>query len=149
MLQRGLPLIVLGLAALYLVQAWSLPFGTLARPGAGFYPTAVGVFACLVALIATAQGLAARPARRGPVAEDPATPVRRRRVLGTTAAMAGFCLALPWIGYPVAACAFVAAVLRVVGSRWSAAVLIGALGALASYLLFAVLLDVPLPRGPW
>jgi hypothetical protein len=58
-------------------------------------------------------------------------------------------LALPWVGYPAAAFAFVAVVLRYLGARWPAALLTGALSAAGSYALFAVLLDVPLPRGPW
>ena len=64
-------------------------------------------------------------------------------------ALAAFCLALPWVGYPVAACAFVAVVLRYLGARWPAALLTGVLSSAGSYGLFAVLLDVPLPRGPW
>ena len=67
----------------------------------------------------------------------------------SVAALAAFCLALPWIGYPVAAFAFVAVVLRYLGGRWTTALLTGALSSAGSYGLFAVLLDVPLPRGPW
>ena len=64
-------------------------------------------------------------------------------------ALVAFCLALPWIGYPVAALAFVTVILRYLGGRWTPALLTGALSSAGSYVLFAVLLDVPLPRGPW
>jgi len=40
-------------------------------------------------------------------------------------------------------------VLRYLGARWTTALLTGVLSAAGSYGLFAVLLDVPLPRGPW
>jgi ABC-type sugar transport system substrate-binding protein len=70
-------------------------------------------------------------------------------VVISVAALVVFCLALPWVGYPVAAFAFVAVVLRYLGGRWWTAVLTGALSSAGSYGLFAVLLDVPLPRGPW
>ena len=51
MVERGLPLLILAVAGFYLSQAVRLPLGVTARPGAGWYPTAVAVFACIVALI--------------------------------------------------------------------------------------------------
>jgi hypothetical protein len=70
-------------------------------------------------------------------------------VLSTIAVLVAFCLAMPWVGYPVAAFGFVVFLLHRLGSGWRSALIIGALSAAASHYLFAVLLDVPLPRGPW
>ena len=56
---------------------------------------------------------------------------------------------LPWIGYVATAFVFVVLVLWALGSRWPAALVIGGVSALVSFYLFAVLLDVPLPRGVW
>ena len=69
--------------------------------------------------------------------------------MNSVVALAAFCLALPWVGYPAAALAFVTVVLRCLGSRWTTALLMGALSSAGSYLLFAVLLNVPLPRWFW
>ena len=149
MVERLLPAVVLVAAGFYLLQALKLPFGVVARPGAGFYPIAVAVFACIAGLVATVQAFQAPRVTRPDVEADPDAPGRRRRVLVTVVALAGFCLAMPWVGYPIVACAFVIAALRGLGSRWSAAILIGVLGAAGSHYLFAGLLDVPLPRGPW
>ena len=149
MVDRILPAVILVAAGFYLVQAAKLPFGTAARPGAGFYPTAVAVFACLLALIATIQAWRAPRVVREAVVADADAPAQRRRVLATIAALAGFCLVMPWVGYPLAACAFGIGVLRGLGSRWSSAIVFGVASALGSHLLFAGLLDVPLPRGPW
>lgn len=147
MLVRLLPLAVLVAAGLFLWQAAALPRGTAAKPGAGFYPVFVGAFACGVALIATVQAFLGRsPALAQGAALEPDA---RRRVLTSIAALAGFCLVLPWIGYPGAAFLFVTFVLSQLGSRWSAALAIGAASAALTHYLFAVLLDVPLPRGPW
>ena len=146
MLARAVPLVLLGVGAVYLFLATNLPFGSTARPGAGFYPVVVGIFAVLVALGATISAFRTpRAVAAGPALDAGA----RRRVLVTMGTLAGFCLALPWIGYPPAAFAFVAVVLRVLGSGWTAALVIGALSAAGSYALFAGILDVPLPRGPW
>ena len=147
MLVRLLPLAVLVAASLFLWQAAALPRGTAARPGAGFYPVLVGIFACAVALIATVQAFRGRTTAlpQGAVMETDA----RRRVLMSIAGLVVFCLVLPWIGYPGAAFLFVTFVLSQLGSRWTNALAIGAVSAAITHYLFAVLLDVPLPRGPW
>lgn len=151
MLERVLLLAVLIAAGIYLSLAMELPFGTTARPGAGFYPTAVAIFACLVGLAATVQAFVApralRPAEEAET--DAEAPARRRRVAGTVMTLAVSCFVIPWIGYVATAFAFVTLVLRGLGSRWSAALVIGGLSAVVSFYLFAVLLDVPLPRGAW
>ena len=147
MLARAVPLVLLVAAGVYLTLALRLPFGAAARPGAGFYPVIVAVFAIVVALAATATAFRSAPrTEAGIVALDAAA---RRRVVISVVALAAFCLALPWVGYPAAACAFVAVVLRYLGGRWTTALLTGVLSSAGSYVLFAVLLDVPLPRGPW
>jgi putative tricarboxylic transport membrane protein len=144
-LARAVPLVLLVSAAVYLTLALRLPFGAAERPGAGFYPVIVAVFAIVVALAATASAFRSAP-DAAVVELDAAS---RRRVVITVLALVAFCLVLPWVGYPAAALAFVAVVLRSLGARWTTALLTGALSSAGSYGLFAILLDVPLPRGPW
>jgi hypothetical protein len=146
-LARAVPLVLLLAAGVYLVLALQLPFGAAARPGAGFYPVLVAVFALVVALTATTSAFRSAPAAAGEAVDLDAA--ARRRVAISVVALVAFCLALPWIGYPAAAFAFVTVVLRYLGARWGTALPTGALAAAGSYGLFAALLDVPLPRGPW
>ncbi len=147
MLERAVPLVLLAAAGVYLALAWSLPFGGGARPGPGFYPVLVAIFAVVVGLAAAVSAFRAptRISSDGPELEAPA----RRRVMMSVAALAAFCFAMPWIGYPAAAFGFVAIVLRALGSRWTTALVAALLSAAGSYGVFAGLLDVPLPRGPW
>ena len=49
MLARAVPLVLLVAAGVYLTLALRLPFGAAARPGAGFYPVFVAVFAIVAA----------------------------------------------------------------------------------------------------
>ena len=147
MLARVVPLVLLVAASVYLTLALRLPFGAAARPGAGFYPVIVAVFAIVVALAATASAF--RSAAGAPAEAVGLDAPARRRVVISVVALVVFCLALPWVGYPAAAFAFVAVVLRYLGGRWTTALLTGALSSAGSYALFAVLLDVPLPPGPW
>jgi putative tricarboxylic transport membrane protein len=149
MAARLLPLVILVASGFYLAQAMKLPLGTAAKPGAGFYPVTVAVFACVVALVASARVFLSPPAVRAEAASEATDPARRRRVAGAVVALVAFCLMLPWIGYPIAAFGFVSVVLWGLGGRWLAALLTGALSSAGSYYLFGVLLDVPLPRWPW
>jgi putative tricarboxylic transport membrane protein len=142
MVERLLAVFLLAASLVYLVSAWGLPLGTAARPGAGFYPLVVGVFG--VAVVAAWLTSARRPAATG-AAVLPAD--ARGRVLATAGLLAGFCLALPWTGYPLAAFLFTGLLLRGLGAGWTAALVIGVVSALASYYAFATLLGVPLPRG--
>ena len=92
MLARAVPLLLLVAAGVYLTLALRLPFGAAARPGAGFYPVIVAVFAIVVALAATASVF-----RRAPRAEAEAVALdaaARRRVVISVMALAAFCLAL-------------------------------------------------------
>ena len=149
MAARLVPLVILVASGIYLTQAMKLPLGTAAKPGAGFYPVAVAVFACVVALVAGARAFLSPQAVLAEEISEAADPARGRRVAGAVGALVAFCLTLPWIGYPIAAFGFVSVVLWGLGGRWQAALLTGALSSAGSYYLFGVLLDVPLPRGPW
>jgi len=62
MLERVVGLAVVVAAGIYLWLAAALPYGTTARPGAGFFPTLVGIFGGMVGLTMSARAFRA-PAR--------------------------------------------------------------------------------------
>jgi putative tricarboxylic transport membrane protein len=144
MVERLLALGVLVASGVYLANALPLPHGTTAQPGPGFFPLAVGVFGTAVALVWVASALRRSPAPAGVTAT---TTEGRGRVATTAALLVGFCLLLPWIGYPLVAFLFTGLVLLGLGARWIPALLIALASAVASHYLFAVLLCVPLPGG--
>jgi putative tricarboxylic transport membrane protein len=137
---------VLGASGAYLAAALTFPFGSVARPGPGFFPVGVGVFLCGVAAVLVVATL-----RRGALTTPPSTDAAAGgRVLTTVLSLVGFCLFLPWIGYIVCAFVFVALLLRRLGGAgWPAAVITAALSAFVSYYAFGVVLGVPLPLGPF
>jgi hypothetical protein len=146
--ERVLALATLLGGGLFLSQTLALPFGSAQRPGAGFFPTLVAIFACAVGLVATARAFVLTPRAAGPrVVALPPEP--RARVLASVVLLIAFCAVLPWAGYPLVACAFVALLLRRLGASWRAAIATGVVSALASHYVFAALLEVPLPRGLW
>jgi hypothetical protein len=149
MIERLVALALLVVSAAYLFSALRMPLGTGARPGAGFYPAAVGAFACGVALIVAAIAFR-RAAAGGREIEATATSHDARGPVAlAVATLAGFTLLMPWIGYPLAALLFVATLLRRLGAGWPATLLTAVLSAEGSYYLFAILLGVTLPRGFW
>ena len=147
--ERVIALATLLGGGLFLTQALALPLGTPERPGAGFFPALVAVFACVVGLVATARAFVLTPRATAPRTIEALGPEQRNRVIVSIVLLVIFCALLPYAGYPVVACAFVALLLRWLGASWPGAVITGVLSAAVSHYLFAVLLDVPLPRGPW
>jgi putative tricarboxylic transport membrane protein len=145
MIERAVALAVLVACGVYLANGWSLPAGTTAQPGPGFYPLAVGVFGAAVALAWVATAFRQAPAAAGgaPVAEG-----GRSRVGVAASLLVGFCFLLPWIGYPLAAFLFTGLLLRGLGARWMGALMLALICSVVSYYLFGVVLGVPLPRGP-
>ena len=130
----------------YLAASLFFPFGTFAKPGPGFFPVGVGAFLCVAAAALVITGRRGRPAGAGIGLPADA----RARVMTTVAALAGFCLLMPWLGYPACAFVFVTLVMRRLGdSGWTSVLVTALVSALGSYYLFAVLLGVPLPRGPF
>jgi putative tricarboxylic transport membrane protein len=147
MRERACALGILVLSGAYLVGSLGFPAGTFARPGPGFFPVAVGVFLCGAAAVLTVTlGRGLRSA--SVVADAPAE--ARARVAATVVALVGFCLLLPWGGYPICAFVFVALLLRRLGDTgWVGALVTAGLAAVVTFYVFGVLLGVPLPRGPF
>ena len=148
MLERLVGLVVVAAAGIYLSMALALPYGTAARPGAGFFPTLVGIFGCIVGVTMSVRAF--RAPLHPPVArEGVRDAAARSRALSTVVVLVAFCLLMPWVGYPLVAFGFVTVLLQRLGSSWRAAAITGVLTAGVSFYVFGGLLDVPLPRGPW
>jgi hypothetical protein len=147
MTERLAAVAFLAASAAYTAGAWTFPHGTAVRPGPGFFPLAVGGFLCAVALVFAASAFrgAAAGAPRPSAAPEPGA---RGRVGVTALALVGFCLLVPWAGYPLVAFLFVTVLIKRLGdTRWVVALLVGVACAAASAYVFGSLLGVPLPRG--
>lgn len=138
------------LLALSLFAAWGareLPFGTVARPGAGFFPLALA--GLLLALGAVIFGRGLRPAlavrsQLWPEASG------RRRVLLMVAGLLVFVAIVETVGYIGAMSGLFLLMLRVVAGRgWVLSASYSLAIAIGSWLFFARLLRVNLPMGLW
>ena len=132
--------------AIALLVAWenrAYPFGTLSAPGPGYLPLvlalALGAFGLVIVLRGHASPL---------LDTIDWTEGRRAIVLLIACGMAAF--ALEHAGYRLTMIALLVFMLGVVERKRPLPTLLVALGfAFISYFIFATLLKVQLPRGPW
>jgi putative tricarboxylic transport membrane protein len=133
--------LVLGAAALY--EASKLPFGTVHNPGQGFFPWWTSAVIVLLGFILLFQALRSRSSAAG---EHPG---RIAKVALLLAALAAYTFLLEPLGYMICTFLLVLFMLRVTDpQRWAVALGMAALTAVGSYVVFAMWLSVPLPRGP-
>jgi putative tricarboxylic transport membrane protein len=142
----GTSIVAMLLAVAYLAEAMRYPRGTMAQPGAGLFPLAVGALMLIAAL---ATGLEARSRKTWEKMDWPRGS-DALRVLAVLTASLGYVLLLPRLGHPVAGTLVTLAVLQVMQLRgWVVKLTLSLVIGLGSYYLFAVLLGVPLPTGIW
>jgi putative tricarboxylic transport membrane protein len=136
----------LALAALAAGMAWQsllLPLGSLQDPGAGYLPLALSVL-----LGAFGVGLAVRPASELTLSALDWTEARHAALLLGACAVAA--LLLEPLGWRLTCLLLLGMLLGVVErQRWWVALLVAVGLSWGTFYLFATLLKVPLPRGPF
>jgi putative tricarboxylic transport membrane protein len=135
--------LALGFGAAAAYESAKLPFGTVHSPGPGFFPWWTSVLISVLAFFFLAQTLTAR------VKSEVEAGGRIAKVLALLGVLALYTLTLETLGYPLCTFLLVVFMLRVTDlHRWPVALGMAALTAVGSYVVFAVWLSVPLPRGP-
>jgi len=135
--------VALGFGAAALYESSKLPFGTVHSPGQGFFPWWTSAAVILLALVLLFQALASRSsaAQEGPG--------RIAKVALLLAVLVAYTFLLDLLGYLLCTFFLVLFMLRAIDpQRWTVALGMAAVTAGGSYVVFAVWLSVPLPRGP-
>ena len=133
--------LLFGATAAY--ESTKLPFGTIHSPGPGFFPWWTGILIVLLSLALLVQSLTSRSStnREGFG--------RIGKVVALLIVLAAYTFLLDSVGYPLCTFLLVLFMLRVTDPQsWSLAVGVAAITAVGSYIVFAMWLSVPLPRGP-
>ena len=133
--------LVFSVTALY--ESAKLPFGTVHKPGEGFFPSWISVVLFLLGLFLLFQALTSSPStsRQGSG--------RVVKVVTLLVVLAAYAFLLEPLGYPLCTFLLVLFMLRVTEpQRWTVAISMAAITAIGSYVVFAIWLSVPLPRGP-
>ena len=133
--------LIFGGAAAY--ESTKLPFGTVHNPGQGFFPWWISAVIFLLALLLLFQALTSPSS----VAQERSG--RIEKVAALLVILAAYTFLLEPLGYPLCTFLLVLFMLRATDpQRWPVALGMAALTAVGSYVVFAIWLGVPLPRGP-
>jgi hypothetical protein len=138
-------LVWLGLGGLFVLGAWQQGLMRRGVPGPGFLPFFSGLVLVAVSLAVLLPALLGAPEE----ARTPApAPGSRRRVLLALGALSGYGIALEYLGYLLTTLLFMLSMGQLIQPRrWGMVSLLAGLTAVCSYVLFVVLLEVPLPKG--
>jgi len=136
-------LVVFGLLALE--EARKLRFGTIARPGPGFFPVVLAAAFSLVCIALLVSAMRARD-----VEGTPGARLGWRKIVAAMAALFVYALALEPAGFVIATFALLLFFFKVIErQRWLGAIAGSLVTACVTYLVFKVWLHVQLPAGPW
>ena len=145
MVRRDVAVATLALAfgAAAAFESAKLPFGTIHNPGQGFFPWWASVVVVLLATILLIQALRLRAS----TALDKSG--RIAKVVALLVALAAYTFLLDPLGYLICTFLLVLFMLRATDpQRWPVALGVAAITAVGTYVVFAIWLSVPLPRGP-
>ena len=135
--------LALAFGAAAIVESAKLPLGTVRNPGQGFFPWWTSVVIVLLAIILLAQALTSRSRT------SQHTPGRIAQVTALLLVLAAYTFLLDYLGYLICTFLLVLFMLRATDpQRWTVAVSMALFTAVGSYVVFAIWLSVPLPRGP-
>lgn len=144
--ETGAGAVVVAIGAFMMVESMKMLYMVNNVPGPGFLPRLLAIGLIATGLILTAKGIRTRLA----VQEVVDWPNARgwRRVALMVGALAVALLVLNWLGFLVTTAAFMLVVVYGLGSRsWRTLVSMPLVAAIGLYVVFAVWLQVPLPRG--
>jgi len=136
-------LLVFGLIALE--EARKLRFGSVVRPGPGFFPVVLAAAFSLVCLALLIGALRAHSADPVPVSR-----LRWLKMVATIAALFAYAFVLERVGFVAATFALLLFFFRALErQRWRTALAGSLVTACLTYVVFKVWLNVQLPAGPW
>ncbi len=132
------------LGIFYVIEAFSFGMGKMRRPGPALFPVCVGILFSLSAL-GTGIDAIRNPSQKK--LELPKGPYGRNLLL-IMASTLGYAIVFSFSGYLLAGALLTLAALHSMGVRaWVYKVGVAIAMTLASYLLFEIVLGVPLPKG--
>ena len=150
MTTRALPITVLCfliLGVVYLIGSLNLGIGSAISPGAGLYPSFIGIALIGIALPFLLLSLKEKEPQH---AKEEAFPQGKdlKRVVSLALTFVFFAIFLKPLGYWICGTALMVASLKLLGMQsWGKIVSISVLTTAISYFLFVSILKVPIPLG--
>lgn len=139
--------LLIALGIFVAAQAWDWPYLTKDGPGPGFFPLWIGILLAILSILLVALQMKDAAAGKPPAKTD--WHGTGRVLVGWLAVMASAALLKPAgfvVSYVLLSAFLIVVVFR---QRWTAAAVVSLGSAAAFWLLFAQVLNVRLPAGPW
>lgn len=143
---RGAAAVLLVFGLIALEEARKLRFGSIVRPGPGFFPVLLAAAFSLVCVLLLVGALRARDGH----AVVAGARLGWSKILATMAALFAYAFVLERVGFVAATFALLMFFFKVLErQRWRTALAGSLVTAFVTYLVFKVWLNVQLPAGPW
>ena len=142
-------LLLLILGCFVAVEAWTLELGTLAQPGAGFFPFWTGVLLAVFSVVLLSSGAArfVEGAYRRSW-RDAAKDVYQHKIAICVGALFLYSEILRWIGFSVSTFLLMIVLSKLnPKTSWIGSIAVAVVGTLGFYVTFVRLLSVSFPRG--
>ena len=147
-MERIVSVLFLGISIAYLVGSLSFPIGGTGKPGPGLVPRTIGLFLLAVGIcnfVQTFFSSAKKPSQKEEIFTEMGENVR---VIGIALSLVLYLFLLSALGYLLATVLLMAVTLYLLGMRKITSLILFSISlSIASYGLFSVALDVPLPKG--
>jgi putative tricarboxylic transport membrane protein len=131
-------------------QSFRLPMGVMRDPGAGFFPLLIAVLIGLLAILALVEALREKQEPPATQVEAPGSSERFKwwNIAVILAALIAYALSLPTVGLLVNTFLFMLLLLKVIDPQtWTKSLVAAVITAVASELVFNVLLGAQIPKG--
>lgn len=135
------------LSAGYALEAYNtLPLGSIREPGAALFPLMVAALMAGAGLAIVVEQTKLRTAERAPL--DLPRGADLRRLLSIAVTIFGYVWMVSYLGFLPASVAMSLILVRLLKSRsWLETIVTGLAIAFSTYVLFVMILNVPLPKG--
>lgn len=136
--------ILLALAIATLVETSKLPIGSLSSPHVGFFPLITAILLGILSLVLLGQAIRGKDIKKIPlwVSSGGWKPLSL-----TVGFLFLFNIFFERLGYLISTFLFIAFLVGISGKKWWVVIIYAFFAALASYLIFGLLLKAQLPGG--
>ena len=133
-----------------IASTWHYPFGTLQKPGTGFVPLLSGVIMAGLSLGIILQAVSRGRERNKEEQKSFFLNERWPKLVATLIILFSYTFLLDILGFILTTFALVLFLLKIVEpTKWRTALLHSVLWTGVAYILFYIILKVPMPKGVW
>lgn len=138
-------ILLLGFSSAFLIEALKLPLGSLRTPQPGLWPLILALILAIFSLILLVQTLIEKTGRKSSLWARPGS---WKRIGLSAGSLFAFVVVFEYLGHLISIFLLIAFLMRAIEpQKWWLVILVGFSSSLFCYLVFVLLLNIPLPQG--